>query len=220
MSAVVLRRPSVSGGGWLGFVDRILDASGAIYRRALEATLRRRVLASLVFVILCVLTGWLYARVPGGFLPTEDQGYFNIEVALPEGASISRTEKVMRRLEGLVVEHPAVSHVFTRVGSSPRYGTDESKGNLFVALKSWGDRDRAEWTAPALVAGAKSRSANVPEAKVAVLQPAEIPGFGENSGFEFQLMDPSGTNSQGLMESAQQLVRTGARKIRESLTWA
>lgn len=209
LCAIILRRPEKQERMWIGLVDRTLDGAGAVYERCLAVTLKHQKIASLGFVLLTLAVAWLYGRVPQGFLPTEDQGYFNVEVALPEGSAMGRTEKVLRRLEEIVADHPAVKHVFTRVGSSPRYGTDESKGNLFIALKHWQDREQAEYAVSELVAGAKERARLVPEARISVLQPAEIPGFGENAGFEVQLMDSTGMNSRGLLETAQSMVIRG-----------
>lgn len=206
LSAIILRRPEKQDRAWMRMIDRVLDGAGAVYEKWLTITLNHKKLASAVFVLLTFAAVWLYGRVPQGFLPTEDQGYFNVEVALPEGAAMARTEKVLRRLEDLVADHPAVKHVFTRVGSSPRYGTDESKGNLFIALKHWNERDQPELSVSELVASSKERTRLVPEARISVLQPAEIPGFGENAGFELQLMDTTGMNSRGLLEAGQTMV--------------
>ena len=214
MCAIVLRRSTGEESGWLNFVDRILERCAAIYDTWLVVTLKRPRASMTIFVVLGVAAAILYSRVPSGFLPAEDQGYFNTEVALRGGAAMSRTEDVLRRLEPLVLDHPAVKHVFTRVGSSPRYGTDESKGNLFIALKHWDERERTEWSASELGASAKGRLHKVPQAQVHVLQPAEIPGFGENTGFDMQILDPTGMNDRGLLETARTLIARGVEDPR------
>lgn len=209
LAAIILRPPDGRERPWMRSVDRVLDAAARMYERWLTATLNNRRTASALFLLLTAAALWLYGRAPQGFLPTEDQGYFNVEVALPEGAAMARTEKVLRRLESFSAESPAVKHVFTRVGSSPRYGTDESKGNLFIALNHWDERSGSGLGVAELVEEAKRLAHGVPEAQVSLLQPAEIPGFGENSGFEMQLMDPTGVNVRGLLESAETMVSRG-----------
>lgn len=90
-----------------------------------------------------VLVGmWLMNRLlPQSFMPQEDQGYFTVELELPEGATIERTRTVTNRAIDFLMADPDVEYVLNVTGSSPRVGTNQAHSQLTVILKPWNERE-------------------------------------------------------------------------------
>lgn len=123
--------------------------------------------------------------VPGSFLPSEDQGYFRVELELPESATLERTRAVTERAVEYIMSLPSVDYVQSVVGSSPRVGTSQSRSDLTVILKPWNERkgERIE----DVMAEVKAHLKEYPESKVYLSTPPVIPGLGTSGGFEMQL---------------------------------
>ncbi len=83
--------------------------------------------------------------MPVSFIPAEDQGYFKVELELPEGATLERTRLVTDRAVKWLQEHPAVDYVQNVTGTSPRVGTNQARAELTVILKPWEKRKKADW---------------------------------------------------------------------------
>ena len=118
-----------------------LATGNRFYGRMIRGALKhsRRMLAAFGIVLVGI---WLMNRlVPQSFMPQEDQGYFTVELELPEGATIERTREVTDRAVEFLMNDPDVEYVLNVTGSSPRVGTNQARSQLTVILKPWGDRD-------------------------------------------------------------------------------
>ncbi len=122
---------------------------------------------------------------PRSFMPQEDQGYFTVELELPEGATIERTREVTDRAMEFLKNDPDIAHVLNVTGSSPRVGTNQAHSQLTVILKPWDERGSGG-IAPVTQRIRKEMS-RYPEAKVYISTPAIIPGLGSSGGFEMVL---------------------------------
>lgn len=143
----------------------------------------RRVLSTFGVVLIAIL---LFHRIiPNSFLPTEDQGYFRVELELPEGATLERSRIVSAKAVEYLMSLPSVDYVQSVVGSSPRVGTSQARTDLTVILKPW--EKRGEQTIDAIMAQVKKELSTYPECKVYLSTPPVIPGLGSSGGFEMQL---------------------------------
>lgn len=143
----------------------------------------RRVLSTFGVVLIAIL---LFHRIiPTSFLPTEDQGYFRVELELPEGATLERSRIVSAKAVEYLMTLPSVDYVQSVVGSSPRVGTSQARTELTVILKPW--EKRGEQTIDAIMAQVKKELSTYPECKVYLSTPPVIPGLGSSGGFEMQL---------------------------------
>lgn len=124
----------------------------------------------------------LNRTIPTSFLPTEDQGYFKVELELPEGATLERTRKVTDRAIEFIMQDPAVAYVQNVTGSSPRVGTNQGRSELTVILKPWQERD--DETIDDVMNRIRSELQKYPESKVYLSTPPVIPGLGSSGGFE------------------------------------
>ena len=143
----------------------------------------RRVLSTFGVVLIAILL--LHRIIPTSFLPTEDQGYFRVELELPEGATLERSRIVSAKAVEYLMSLPSVDYVQSVVGSSPRVGTSQARTDLTVILKPW--EKRGEQTIDAIMAQVKKELSTYPECKVYLSTPPVIPGLGSSGGFEIQL---------------------------------
>lgn len=143
----------------------------------------RRVLSTFGVVLIAILL--LHRIIPTSFLPTEDQGYFRVELELPEGATLERSRIVSAKAVEYLMTLPSVDYVQSVVGSSPRVGTSQARTDLTVILKPW--EKRGEQTIDAIMAQVKKELSTYPECKAYLSTPPVIPGLGSSGGFEMQL---------------------------------
>lgn len=143
----------------------------------------RRMLAafglSLVFIYM------MNALMPQSFMSPEDQGYFTVELELPEGATIERTRRVTERAMATLLADPDVEYVLNVTGSSPRVGSNQAHTQLTVILKPWDERKTTDINA--ISSRFRREFDSYPECRAYVFSPAIIPGLGSSGGFEMVL---------------------------------
>ena len=174
----------------------------------------RRVLAGFGMVIIFIFV--LNRAIPGSFLPEEDQGYFKVELALPEGASLERTRVVTERAINYLKEHPAVAYVQNVTGSSSRIGTAQSRAELTVILKSWKERKGGDMSLEKVMNDVREEFFKYPEAQAFLSTPPVIPGLGTSGGFELQLEARNGATFENLAAASDTLLKYAA--LEKSLT--
>ncbi len=174
---------------------------GRIVRRGLVSPRRMFALFGLVLIAI-----WVMNRiVPQSFLPQEDQGYFTVELELPEGATIERTRTVTERAMAFLMEQPEVDHILNVNGSSPRLGSNQARSVITVILKPWAERSSN--SLQQLMNRVRTEFAAYPEAKTFISTPAIIPGLGTSGGFELALEargDASYTDLQHALDTLMQ----------------
>lgn len=215
LSALMLR-PRKEMRGPLGWFFRGFNAAfGKVTHGyvGLSGALIRKAFLGLAILGLIAAGAWVTGRgIPTGFLPEEDQGFFYVNVALPPGASLQRTEEVCRHVEDILAQTPGVAHTTTIVGFSllsQVYST--YSGFFFVTLKEWGERIAPEEQYGAILAGVNKALAGLPEASSLAFSPPAIPGIGTSGGVTFMLEDRSGqgieflaANTAAFVQAAQQ----------------
>lgn len=143
----------------------------------------RRVMVGFGMVLIFIYV--FHRLVPTSFLPVEDQGYFTVELELPETATLERTRAVTDRAIDFIMKDPAVEYVQNVTGSSPRVGTSQARSQLTVILKEWKERDNT--TIDEVMDRIQKELETYPESKVYLSTPPVIPGLGTAGGFEMQL---------------------------------
>ena len=139
------------------------------------------------FGMVLVLIFVLNRFVPTSFIPEDDQGYFEVELELPEGASLERTRVVTDRAMAYLIEHPAVDYVLNVTGSSSRVGTSQARAKLTVILKPWEERKDGNMGVWEVMQEVREELETYPESKVYLSLPPVIPGLGTAGGFELQV---------------------------------
>lgn len=145
----------------------------------------RRVLAGFGMVLVAIFV--LNRALPTSFIPEEDQGYFSVELEMPEGATLDRMRTVTDRAIDFLMQQPGVAYVQNVTGSSSRVGTAQSRATLTVILKPWEERKSADIMVEDVMEAARKEFYYYPEIKAYVTRPPVIPGLGESGGLEMQL---------------------------------
>lgn len=166
-------------------INILLARGNRFYGRMIVGGLNRsrRMFAAFGIVIIGI---WMMNRLlPQSFMPQEDQGYFTVELELPEGASLERTRVVTERAMNFLLRDPDIAYVLNVTGSSPRLGTNQSRSQLTVILKPWDERRTGDLAD--VMRRVREEIEEYPESKVYLSTPAVIPGLGSSGGFEMVL---------------------------------
>jgi hydrophobic/amphiphilic exporter-1 (mainly G- bacteria), HAE1 family len=177
-------------------------------------TFIRKAGMSLLFLALVAgLAGLLGGRLPGGFLPEEDQGYMYAGVQLPDASSLQRTSEVCRQIEEIMVKTPGVEYVTSVIGYSMLSGvTNTYSGFFFVTLKPWHERKKPEEQYEAIMAGLNRQLTQLPQGIAFAFSPPAIPGIGTAGGVTFILEDRAGKDINFLWENTQKFLAAAQKR--------
>ncbi len=170
----------------------------------------RRLMSAFGLVLVAIFI--IHRLVPTSFLPTEDQGYFKIELELPEGATLERTRVVTDRAVQYLEKNPYVAYVQNVTGSSPRVGSNQARSELTVILKPW--EERKGISIDKIMENVEKDLKEYPECRVYLSTPPVIPGLGTSGGFEMQLEARGDATFDDLVQAADTLMLY-ARKYKE-----
>jgi hydrophobic/amphiphilic exporter-1 (mainly G- bacteria), HAE1 family len=166
-----------------------------------------------LLLVIAVLAGFLGSRLPGGFLPEEDQGYFYLNVQLPTAASLERTDEVAKKIEGILKETPGVEMYNTIAGFSLLSIANTSYNAFyFVTLKPWDERTPEGLTADVIMRRLNGRLAGLPEAQAFAFAPPAIPGIGTAGGATFMLEDRSGQGVEFLAQNTERFLQAARQR--------
>jgi hydrophobe/amphiphile efflux-1 (HAE1) family protein len=215
LSAVLLK-PGVQTRGPLGMVFRgfnwAFERTTTGYLSVVRLLIRRLILVGLTLGLVVFGSSRLLAVVPKGFLPDEDEGYFIVDVSLPPGASLSRTNAVNTQAEAIVHALPGVENYFSLAGQSLVSNIFASNlGTLFVVLKPWDERHATALHVSALITQARARFATIKGGRVIPYPVPPIKGLGSAGGFNMKVQDRGGKDVAALAE-ATTLVLEAARQ--------
>jgi hydrophobic/amphiphilic exporter-1 (mainly G- bacteria), HAE1 family len=197
----LLLRPRRKGAGPLAAFFRWFNQ---IFGRATEGYVRlsalfiRRTGLAIALIMVFGVAAFLFGReIPTGFLPDEDQGYFYINLQLPNAASLQRTDEVCRKIENLLSRTPGVGYVTTTIGSSLLSGVQSTySAFLFVSLTPWKEREGRNENYQGIKAEVNRELSQLPEAIAFAFSPPAIPGAGASGDISFVLEDRSSGNAE------------------------
>lgn len=209
LSALLLRRDQQPP-RWLAWFfngfNHFLDGTRLRYQRSLNTLARFKAVVIGLFILSLGFTALLYTRVPAGFLPEEDQGYFVTLIQGPEGVSLNYTDKVLAQIEEEILKVPEVVGTFAIAGFSFT-GSSANNGIVFTTLKPFEERHEPGQSVQAIIGQLFGKFSTITEARVLPLNPPPIQGLGTFGGFSFQLQDQRGTTDlNSLLEVAGQLI--------------
>jgi HAE1 family hydrophobic/amphiphilic exporter-1 len=202
LAALLLRpkRPS------RGLLRRFFDWFNRVFARATNtyvlwsgALIRKSAVAFILLVACGAAAGFFGSKLPSSFLPDEDQGYFYLNLQLPNAASFQRTDEVSRRIEKIMAEAPGVEHTTSVIGFSLLSFVRTSYNSFFfVTLKEWSDRKKLEEQFQEIKHRVNQELSKLPEGVAFGFSPPAIPGVGTSGGFTFVLEDRAGKDVQFL----------------------
>ncbi len=188
LCAVFLRAHHGPRRGVLGYILRGIDKARDGYAFVIRKTVRLAAFSVVLIAVVMAGAGWLFKVTPTGFLPSEDQGAVFAEVQLPEGASVNRTEAVVKRVEEIARNTPGVESITTVVGFSMLDSLTKSNSALVIMmLKPFDERKDPALGVNGIIARLMGQFQTIQEAIVFAYNLPPIIGLGTGSGFEFQL---------------------------------
>ncbi len=201
--AGLLLRPKKESHGLLrrffdGF-NRIFERANQGYVRLCGALIRKSALALVLLAAFTAAGLFFGSRLPSSFLPDEDQGYFYINMQLPNAASLERTSAAGKEVEQILANTPGVQYTTSVIGFSLlSFVQTTYNAFFFVTLKPWGDRDTRAQQYQEIKARVNQLFSKLPEGTVFSFSPPAIPGVGTSGGFQFVLEDRAGKDVQFL----------------------
>jgi HAE1 family hydrophobic/amphiphilic exporter-1 len=208
-------------GGKRSFLQPFYDGFNKVFDRftggymSVTSILVRKLFRSAVLVaIFAALAVVIAGRIPGGFIPDEDNGYFLAALQLPDASSLERTDAAAKKVEAILMQNPAVAYTTTISGFSMLSGAFASNtGFFFVSMKPWEERKSKEQRVFEVMRSLNAQFAReVPEATAFAFGPPPIPGLGTGSGFSFMLQDRSGGSPEYLAENLARFVATAKKR--------
>ncbi|TCO92456.1 HAE1 family hydrophobic/amphiphilic exporter-1 [Chthoniobacter flavus] len=210
LAAMLLRPKKKSKGLLQKFFDWFNRAFGVAtngYVTGCHFLIRKSLLAVLLLGGVVVLTGMLGKRIPGSFLPEEDQGYFFAQIILPDAASLQRTDEVMKQCEEILKNTPGVEYYSTVTGLNFLSGVNTTySGIFFVSLKGWSERKAPGEQYAAIMKHVNAAFSKIPAAQAFAFSPPAIPGIGTSGGVTFMLQDRAGRDVAVLAENVMKYV--------------
>jgi multidrug efflux pump len=203
--------------GFFGWFNRSFDRGNRGYISVVKRAIARPVLSLSLFAAVVAVLAVVFVRIPGGFLPDEDQGVMFAQVTAPPGATSIRTQQVLddvyeyfRKEEGNNVEG-----VFEINGFSFG-GHGQNSGLIFIKLKDWDARPGPHNKVQAIARRAMARFAGVKDAMVFAFAPPAVRELGNATGFDFELQDLANLGHDRLMAARNQLLAAAAKDKRLS----
>jgi len=210
LSTLILK-PKKAGRGPLakfyGWFNRVFGRATSGYVRVCGAAIRKLAISLLLLVAMTVGTGLIGGKVPGGFLPEEDQGYMYAGVQLPDAASLQRTEAAVNQMEKIIMATPGIEFCTAISGYSMLSGvTNTYSGFFFITLKPWEERKKPEEKYEAIMAHLNQEFAKLPQGVAFAFSPPAIPGIGTSGGVTMVIEDRAGKDIRFLWENVQKFL--------------
>lgn len=186
--------------------NRVFKWTGERYASAVGRIIRRGAVALMVYAGLLLVTGWAFEKVPTGFVPTQDKQYLVAFAQLPEGASLDRTDAVIRRMSDMGLKHPGVMDAVAFPGLSiAGFSVAPNAGIIFFGLKPFEQR-RGPGMNGMEIAGALSQEfSSIKEAIVMAVPPPAVNGLGMIGGFKLYVEDRADLGYDALFQTVQGL---------------
>lgn len=193
--------------GVFGGFERFLGVATSAYGAMARGLTRRAILFLIVYVGFLGLTGYGFAITPVGFVPSQDKGYIVVAADLPQGASLGRSDAVVKRLDKIIRDDEAVAHVLALPGFSILSSTNVSNGGaLFVVLKAFEERHQhAHLSAGPTISRLQAALAGELDCATYVFNAPPVDGVGSTGGLKFLLQDRSGAGLESLQAAARNL---------------
>jgi len=191
--------------GFHGWFNRFFDRTAQRYVGGVSMFTRRIVRSLLIYAVIVAAAAWTYMKLPGSFLPEEDQGYIVTAIQLPPAATRERSQTVLESVEQFYLKQPQVDKVVGVLGFS-FFGRGQNMALAFVKLKDWDARPGPENSAPSLIKRANMNFFRMKQAMLFAINPPPIPELASAGGFDFRLQDRGGVGREKLIDARNQVL--------------
>jgi len=179
------------------------DRSADRYRDGVDRLIHHRRFGVGAYLLIIVAMGFLFISLPTSFLPEEDQGVMMLQLKMPAGTTMARTQAVMDETAEFVRSQPEVATMMAVTGFSFA-GSGQNMGTGFIRMVDWGERTASAQQVAGRIMGAMAKRFR--DAQIYVISPSGIPGLGQSGGFTFELQDLGGAGHDALVAARDQLL--------------
>ena len=216
LCALMLKKPTPGKGpiaAFFGLFNRTFDLITDKYGRIVGGLVRKATRSMLLLVAVFAGIYLLGKHVPGGFIPDEDKGFLFVAVQLPEGASLQRSDEILKQVESIVCSTHGVRSGLGLAGFNILNALNfPNAAMMFVGLEDWEERKDPALHASAIAKEWNRKFAAIPGARALAFGPPPLPGYGNVSGFTLQLQDRSGGSIEQLAGHIKQLQAAVAKR--------
>jgi HAE1 family hydrophobic/amphiphilic exporter-1 len=182
------------------------------YGRLTGRLVRMLSVAVVIYLLLIAVAGVQFGRAPTGFIPEQDQGYLITVVQLPPGATLDRTEAVVKRAIDIILTTPGIEHVAPFAGlDATTFTVSSNAGTIFSGLPSLYNHELKGVTAASVLGDLRKRLSVIQDAYVLTIPPPPVQGLGSAGGFKLMVQDRAGVGSEALARAANALVAAANR---------
>jgi multidrug efflux pump len=186
-------------GGFFGWFNRSFKRSSSAYGRGVGGVLNHKAIALVVYAGLIALTGFLFVRTPAGFVPAPDKQYLIGIAQLPAGASLDRTDEVIREMSAIALKVPGIVDSVAFPGLSiAGFSAAPNEGLVFFGLEGFDQRTSPEKSKGAILGQVNGALQSIQGARIFVVPPPAVDGLGAAGGFKVQVQDRAGLGEQAL----------------------
>ncbi|MBB3172459.1 multidrug efflux pump [Endobacter medicaginis] len=214
LCATILKRKKKGAGerGFFGWFNRSFDRTNRAYGGWVSRMIARPLLPMVMYVVLIAVMAFAFLRIPGGFLPDEDQGVMFVQVTEPPGATGNRTQAVLDDVTHYLLDKEGdyVKSVFA-VNGFGFVGRGQTAGIAFVSLKDFDKRGSGRGSAQAIAGRAMQHFGAIRDAQVFAFIPPAVLELGNATGFDFELRDIGGVGHEALVAARNQLLGMAAK---------
>jgi multidrug efflux pump len=190
-------------GRFFRWFDRVFRRSSNAYSRGVQGVITHKSLAMIVYVVLIALTAFLFTRVPAGFVPAPDKQYLIGIAQLPAGASLDRTDAVIREMSDIALKIPGIVDSVAFPGLSiAGFSAAPNEGIVFFGLEDFEKRTSPDKSKYAILGAVNGAIQQIQGARMFVVPPPAVDGLGNAGGFKLQVQDKSGLGEQALFGAA------------------
>ena len=187
--------------------NRVFAWSGDQYSVGVSRVLRKSAIALVVYGGLLLLTGWTFNQVPTGFIPTQDKQYLVAFAQLPDGASLDRTEAVIRRMSEIGLKQPGVKDAVAFPGLSiSGFSVAPNAGIVFFVLQPFEERRQPGLSGPAIAGALNGQFASIQDAFILAVPPPAVQGLGTIGGFKLYVEDRAELGYDALCQAVQGVI--------------
>jgi hydrophobe/amphiphile efflux-1 (HAE1) family protein len=187
--------------------NALFEKLSAGYAGLTRRVLRISALMLVVYGCLIGLTYFQFGRTPSGFIPPLDRAYFIAAISLPPGATLERTDQVVRKAADLLLSRPGVAHAVAFAGfDGATFTNAPNAGVIFVTLKPFDERVQAGLVTANILNDLRGQMQALREAFVLVIPPPSVPGIGTGGGFKLYVQDRAGRGPRALEQAVGTIV--------------
>ncbi len=177
-------------GPFFNWFNRVFKRASEIYGDNVVKIIKHKKASFIFYGLMLLLTYQLFQIVPPGFIPTQDKQYLVSFAQLPEGATLDRTEKVIREMSDIALKEPGVQSAVAFPGLSINgFINNPSSGIVFVSLKPFDERKESDLSGPAITQKLQQKYSQIQDATIGIFPPPSVQGLGTVGGFKLEIED-------------------------------